>query len=193
MIVCLISNISCVVRTFLEKELNGEWIKDKILECLATIDECGFTGMWRYSNNVSAFKKLHSLFNATSKELCVKINGKKINFFLIRCIYWTTSEIICSTENISYFKHFPSLVSKTLSLLKEEKLVGDCYMMFMKKMNNYNHIWCSSQKVKSGRSPPRQLQTKRASSINNLSSNRNRSNKEVFSRKTRCSRFFAAN
>lgn len=85
MIVGLKNSISYVVRAFPEKKINGDWIKDKILECLDIIDECGFTVRGvvcdDHSSNVSAYKKLHSLFNANQKELYVKINGKKIYLF----------------------------------------------------------------------------------------------------------------
>lgn len=87
MIVGLKSNVPFVVRSVPEKEISGDWLKEQIEKCIKELHDCSFNVRGivcdNHSTNVSAYKKLHTVFGMTDDidQLFITINGKKIYLF----------------------------------------------------------------------------------------------------------------
>lgn len=85
MIVGLKSNIPYLVKTCPETTLNGEWLKDNLLQCIKELQENDFNirGIVcdNHSSNVAAYQKLFKECNNDPDNLFITLNDKKIYLF----------------------------------------------------------------------------------------------------------------
>jgi len=85
MIVGLKSNVPYIVKTCPETEINGEWLKNELLDCLTTLQENGFNVRGivcdNHASNVAAYKKLLLACNSNPEDLSIYLNSKKIYLF----------------------------------------------------------------------------------------------------------------
>ena len=85
MIVGLKSSIPYIIQTVPEKEIRGEWLKDKIVHCLTILQEKGFNVRGivcdDHASNVSAYKKLLNAYANSVEDLAIEFNNQKIYLF----------------------------------------------------------------------------------------------------------------
>ena len=85
MIVGLKSNVPYIVKALPEKEIDGVWLKDELLDCINILQGSGFNirGIVcdDHPSNVNAYKQLLTTCGQARDELFVNVNGKKIYVF----------------------------------------------------------------------------------------------------------------
>jgi len=85
MIVGLKSNTPYVVKTCPEREINGDWLKEELLQCLIALQENGFNVRGvvcdNHASNVSAYNKLLQTCDSNPDDLFIMLNHKKVYLF----------------------------------------------------------------------------------------------------------------
>ena len=78
-------NVPYVVKALPEKKIEGEWVKNELLDCLKILQENSFNVRGvvcdDHSTNVSAYKILLAEHGQTPDDLFITLNGKKIYLF----------------------------------------------------------------------------------------------------------------
>ena len=142
MIVGLKNSIPCVIKSVPEIELNGQFIKDHLLECLKTLHKLKFIFQGvvcvNHSSKISPYTKLLSEYNDNSSYLFFALNEQ---YFFRQCpLWWRTFEIIFLTEKIFLFPTFLNDGFYDIINVPGVKSVADYSIKFMKKTKNFIQI-----------------------------------------------------
>ena len=85
MIVGLKTNVPYIIKAIPEKEIDGGWLKNELLDCLNVLQENGFNVRGIVCDdhpiNVNAYKQLLTECGQGHDELFMTLNGKKIYLF----------------------------------------------------------------------------------------------------------------
>lgn len=85
MIVGVKSNVPYVISSIPETKIQGDWLKDKIEDCLNSLKEAGFNVRGivcdNHASNVSAYKKLLNAHGSAQEDLFIIFHGKKVYLF----------------------------------------------------------------------------------------------------------------